>query len=171
MSDLLKAAQAYADFLKALGLNSSNAHINIEESAHHAAELMAAWMSGVDADPPHLSLMPASEEGKVSLRDLPFYSFCGHHFVPFFGTVSIEYYPSRKIAGLGGFCRVIDHFSRRPQFQEYLCKQIATHLFEELNPKALRVKLNARQMCLELEGKGAGICVETVQVLGDKSLF
>ena len=163
--DLQAASEAYAEFLRAIGVEDGM--IDIADSARHTAELMAFWMNGVGAEPPVLSRMPAPGHDLVSLRDLPFYSFCGHHFVPFFGTIQIDYIPNQWIAGLGGFSRVIDHFSHRPQFQENLCAQIAGHLFEQLEPAALRVQLSARQMCLELHGKGAGILVKTVKTIGD----
>ncbi len=156
-----KAAKAYADFLSAIGLTETNTDIDLMDSAHHAAELMAAWMSGVVSNPPKMSKMPAPGHDRVVLEDLPFYSFCGHHFVPFFGTVRIEYVPNQYIAGLGGFTRVIDFYARRPQFQENLTHQICRHIFDELEPKSLKITIKSRQMCLELHGRGAGIEITT----------
>ena len=115
--------------------------------------------------------MTSNGHDLVSLQKLPFYSFCAHHFVPFFGTVQSDYLPNQHIAGLGSFTRVIDHFSRRPQFQENLCAQIADYLFESLQPLALRVHLQARQMCLELHGKGNQIEIGVTADRGDVSLF
>ena len=160
------AAQAYADFLQAIGLNAANSGIDIADSARHTAELMASWMRGVSAERPSLSHMAAPDTDIVTLKDLPFYSFCGHHFVPFFGTIDIEYRPDRFIAGLGGFTRVIEYHARRPQFQEQLCSDIAHHIFDDLQPKAVRVRIVARQMCLELHGKGSGIQIEASKVIG-----
>ncbi len=170
MGQNLEAAEkAYAAFLRALGLDDTT--INISESASNTAHLMALWMSGVGTQAPRLSLMPAPDREIVTLKELPFYSFCGHHFVPFFGTIQIDYIPEKWIAGLGGFIRVIDHFSHRPQFQENLCAQIAEHLYQDLQPTAIRVKICARQMCLELHGKGMGIQIETVKICGDAGQF
>jgi GTP cyclohydrolase I len=166
MGQIDLAAKAYADFLRAIGLTEANSGIDIEDSARNTAELMVSWMRGVSEPRPELSRMPSPDTDIVVLRDLPFYSFCGHHFVPFFGTVDIEYKPDRYIAGLGGFTRVIDYYARRPQFQECLCFSIAQHIYQDLEPKAVRVRLNARQMCLELHGKGAGILIEAVKCLG-----
>jgi GTP cyclohydrolase I len=165
MANIEGAIKAYAEFLSALGLTDQNAGIDVNDSASHAAELMAAWMSGVEMTSPRLSLMPAPGSDRVVLSELPFYSFCGHHFVPFFGTVNIEYVPNAHIAGLGGFLRVIDFYARRPQFQENLTHQICRHLFDELMPKSLKVTTKCRQMCLELHGKGAGIEIISEAVL------
>ncbi len=166
MGQMDDAAKAFGDFLCALGLNAENSGIDIADSARHAAELMASWMRGVSDARPELSRMTAPDMDIVVLKAPPFYSFCGHHFVPFFGTVDIEYRPDKFIAGLGGFTRVIDHYARRPQFQEQLCSDIAHHIYEDLQPQGVRVRLNARQMCLELHGKGAGIQIETVKQIG-----
>ena len=162
-----KATMAYAEFLRAIGLNEKNSGIDIEDSARNTAELMHWWMQGIEMDRPDMSLMPSAGSEIISLHDLPFYSFCGHHFVPFFGTVDIDYIPTEHIAGLGSFCRIIDFYARRPQFQEQLCAQIAEHLFKELHPRSVRVRIHARQMCLELHGKGAGIQIHTEKTLGE----
>lgn len=167
MSSLDKAAAAYADFLQAIGVNSDNSGIDVADSAKHTAELMKFWMSGLTSDRPMLLKMKSYGHETVSLHDLPFYSFCGHHFVPFFGAIDIDYVPNESIAGLGGFMRVIEYYSRRPQFQEQLCAQIAEHLNEDLHPRSVRVRIKARQMCMELQGEGAGIQIVTEKTLGE----
>lgn len=167
MAQNQEAAQAYARFLKALGLNDTNANIDLEDSAAHTAELMAHWMGGLNEPRPALMTMNSPARELVSLHELPFYSFCGHHFVPFFGTIDIDYIPNEYIAGLGGFTRIIDYYARRPQFQEQLCAQIAEHIAQDLNPVGVRVCVKARQMCLELHGKGAGIQIEAVRIIGE----
>ncbi len=164
--DLEKAAKAYSEFLRAIGLKDSDSGIDLEDSARHTAELMSAWMSGLQMERPELSQMSSPGSELVCLHDLPFYSFCGHHFVPFFGTIDIDYRPIKSIAGLGGFTRIIEYYARRPQFQEQLCAQIAEHIYEDLSPKGVRVCVKARQMCLELYGKGSGIQIETVKTIG-----
>lgn len=159
--DLQKASEAYGEFLTALGVDRY-AEIDILESSKMASSLMQHWTASVDLPKPVLSLMPAPDGGdRVVLSQLPFWSFCGHHFVPFFGFVTIDYLPSRFIAGLGGFLRIIDYYSRRPQFQENLTHEIANEIFQQLQPQHLIVELNARQMCLELNGHGAGISIQT----------
>ena len=170
MADLESAANHFAQFLSALGLDNSD-QLDIVESSHNTANLFASWMSGLTEPAPQMMLMAASGHDLVSLQKLPFYSFCAHHFVPFFGTVQIDYLPNQHIAGLGSFTRVIDHFARRPQFQENLCAQIADYLFESLHPISLRVQIQARQMCLELHGKGNQIEIGVTANRGDETLF
>ncbi len=170
MVDLDSAAHHFAQFLTALGLENSE-QLNIDESSKNTANLFAAWMNGLAESAPQMMLMATNSHDLVSLQNLPFYSFCAHHFVPFFGTIQIDYLPNQHIAGLGSFTRVIDHFSRRPQFQENLCAQIADYLFEVLQPIALRVHIQARQMCLELHGKGNQIEIGVSANRGDAALF
>ena len=158
--NLQRAAEAYSAFLAALGVDG-NPNVDVEESGWRVAKLMAEWIACDDAKPPQFSLMPAPNHDIVTLDKLPFYSFCGHHFVPFFGTVSIAYVPNAFIAGLGGFVRVIDYFSRRPQFQENLTAQIADAIDAALAPESVSVVVTARQMCLELQGHGCGVEVTT----------
>lgn len=168
MPDLEKAADAYREFLKALGVDRY-LHADIEDCGMRVASLMARRLCAQDGDAPKLSLMPAPNRDKVVLGQLPFYSFCGHHFVPFFGTAAIEFVPRRSIAGLGGFVRIIDYFSRRPQFQENLTAQIADCIFDQLAPESVCVTVCARQMCLELQGCGSNIEITTQAVRADKS--
>ena len=166
MQDIEAAAKAYMAFLTALGVDETSG-IDIADSARNTATLMAKMMQGLQEEKPVISIMPAHSRDLVSLKNLPFYSFCGHHFVPFFGTIQIDYYPSKNIAGLGSFARVIDYFSRRPQFQENLCAQIADYIFDsDLHPEAVRVKLTSRQMCMELHGAGDHTSFESIAIRG-----
>lgn len=84
--------------------------------------------------------------------DIPFYSICEHHIVPFFGTASIAYIPRDKIVGLSKLPRTLDHFSRRLQNQERITTQVAGFLEEKLNPQGVAVVLKARHLCMEMRG-------------------
>lgn len=165
MNQIENAAKAYAEFLRSLGLSRENSGIDIEESARNTACLMSAWMRGVSMERPKLERMPSCGRQRVVLKSIPFYSFCGHHFVPFFGSAEISYVPNAWIAGLGWFGRVIDYYARRPQFQEILCAQIAEHIDADLMPCEVTVTLRTRQMCLELHENCAGAEIETVKRL------
>lgn len=158
--DPVAAEAAYAQFLKESGV--SHALTSVKDTAKLASELLIQRTSGLHQPTPELSLInfESDDSDWVILDDIPFYSLCEHHFVPFFGTVKIEYMPHRSIAGLGGFIRLVDHFSKQPQLQERLTQQIGRSLCEQLQPKALHITLKARQMCVELRGQPA-ICVET----------
>ena len=85
-------------------------------------------------------------------RDVKYYTFCEHHLLPFFGTVSIGYIPSAKIIGLSKLPRTIDHYSKRLNTQEYFTNNIAYFLNDILKPKGLGVVVKGRHLCQEMRG-------------------
>ena len=88
----------------------------------------------------------------VIQTNIPFYSICEHHLVPFFGYGAIAYIPGNKIIGLSKLARTLSHFSRRLQNQERITSQAANFLFEALNPKGVGVVLTGRHLCMEMRG-------------------
>jgi len=95
---------------------------------------------------------PGSDE-MVIVHDIPFYSLCEHHLIPFFGVGHIAYIPqNNKIVGLSKIPRVLDMFSRRLQNQERISKQVAEYLMEHLQPAGVAVVLKARHLCVEMRG-------------------
>jgi GTP cyclohydrolase I len=85
-------------------------------------------------------------------RNIPFYSMCEHHLLPFFGMATVAYIPADKIIGLSKLARTVDYFSRRLQNQERVTMQIADFLNNELSPKGVGVVLTARHLCMEMRG-------------------
>ncbi len=88
----------------------------------------------------------------VIQQEIPFYSLCEHHLIPFFGHGTIAYIPDKKIVGLSKLARTLDHFSHRLQNQERLTVQIADFLTETIQPKGVGVLLTARHLCMEMRG-------------------
>lgn len=88
----------------------------------------------------------------VVVSNIPFYSICEHHLIPFFGHASIAYLPDKNIVGLSKLPRTLDHFSRRLQNQERITTQVADFLVENLQPKGVGVVINARHLCMEMRG-------------------
>ena len=88
----------------------------------------------------------------LSVKDIPFYSMCEHHLLPFFGTVSIAYIPGNKIVGLSKLPRITKFFSAKPQVQERLTKEIADFIAERVKAKGVLVIIKARHMCMEMRG-------------------
>jgi GTP cyclohydrolase I len=85
-------------------------------------------------------------------KDIPFYTFCEHHFLPFFGTVKIGYIPDGKIIGLSKLSRIAEYFSKRLNTQEYFTMNIANYLQEKLQPKGVGVIVTGRHLCKEMRG-------------------
>jgi GTP cyclohydrolase IA len=88
----------------------------------------------------------------VVQANIPFYSICEHHLVPFFGYGTIAYIPDTKIVGLSKLARTLIHFSRRLQNQERITSQTADFLQEALQPKGVGVVLTGRHLCMEMRG-------------------
>ena len=104
---------------------------------------------------PTLNLTCFENEGMDEMiiqKDIPFFSLCEHHLLPFFGHGYIAYIPTKKIVGLSKLARVLDHFSKRLQNQERITTQIAKYLNEKLEPKGVAVALKARHLCMEMRG-------------------
>lgn len=84
--------------------------------------------------------------------NIPFYSLCEHHMVPFFGVAHVAYVPNERIVGLSKFSRIIDHFAHRLQNQERITTQITDYLNDTLKPDGVAVSLTARHLCMEMRG-------------------
>lgn len=86
-------------------------------------------------------------------KDIPFYSMCEHHLLPFFGNVHIAYVPDKEVLGLSKLARIVEVFARRPQIQERMTADIADAVMKGLNPKGVMVMIEAKEhMCMTMRG-------------------
>ncbi len=88
----------------------------------------------------------------VAVRDIPFYSLCEHHLLPFFGVAHVAYVPQGRVVGLSKIPRLVDVFAHRLQLQERLTRQIAEGLQEVTRPAGVAVVMEARHLCMEMRG-------------------
>ena len=88
----------------------------------------------------------------VLVKDIPFYSLCEHHMLPFFGHVHVGYLPKGKVVGLSKIPRLVEVFSHRLQIQEQLTRQVAEALNSALAPVGVGVVIEARHLCMEMRG-------------------
>ncbi|HEV2140959.1 MAG TPA: GTP cyclohydrolase I FolE [Candidatus Dormibacteraeota bacterium] len=88
----------------------------------------------------------------VLVKDIPFYSLCEHHMLPFFGQVHVGYLPKGKVVGLSKIPRLVEVFSHRLQIQEQLTNQVAEALNAALAPRGVGVVVEARHLCMEMRG-------------------
>ena len=88
----------------------------------------------------------------ISEVQIPLYSMCSHHLLPFIGFAHIAYVPNKKICGLSKLARVVDKFAHCPQIQERLTQQIADYLEDRLNPKGVAVMIEAEHLCMSCRG-------------------
>lgn len=154
-----------SNLLVTLGLASEN------EARQTAARFTELLRSFTPVPPPKLSVFPLQTSGVVSIEEIPFYSLCSHHLVPFFGHVTVRYLPKQRVAGLGGVAKTITAFAHRPQLQEIMAEQVADYLFTHLEPIGLTVTVNARQLCLELRNQAHGAAVVVAAQRGDCALL
>ena len=90
--------------------------------------------------------------GLVIVKDIPFYSHCEHHMVPFFGHVHIAYIPGARVVGLSKLARLVECYARRLQIQERLTNQIADTIIEEMDPLGVMVVIKAEHLCMAMRG-------------------
>lgn len=101
----------------------------------------------------HIKLFKAPEKPqRVEIKNIPFYSLCEHHMLPFFGHVDIAYMPNKWVLGLSKFPRIISCFSHKLQMQEKMTEDIFNFLLKNLEPHGLYIKTRARHLCMEMRG-------------------
>ncbi|HEY3118635.1 MAG TPA: GTP cyclohydrolase I FolE [Chloroflexota bacterium] len=136
----------------------------LAETPRRIADMYEEIFQGLQQDPREVLQVGFDErhEEMVIVRDIPFYSMCEHHFMPFFGTFHIGYIPRGRVVGISKIARVVEIFARRPQLQERLTSQIADILMEELQPHGVAVVGMAEHLCMTMRGvKKPGAKVST----------
>jgi GTP cyclohydrolase IA len=113
------------------------------------------------------SLFSDKHEEMVLVKDIPLYSLCEHHLLPFFGHAHVGYIPNDKIVGISKIARMVDMFARRLQIQERLTNQVADTLMDILKPKGVAVVVEAEHLCMQMRGvQKRGTSVITSSMLG-----
>ena len=135
------------------------------------ARMYEEIFSGLHEDPrKHLKVLFKNEnhEEMVVVKDIPFYSSCEHHLVPFFGKAHVVYIPKDgRLTGLSKLARVIETLARRPQLQERITKETANIIMEELEPYGVMVVVEAEHMCMTMRGaRAAGSKTQTSALRG-----
>ena len=127
------------------------------ETPSRVARMYEEIFGGLEYDPTrHLKLFDESSEEMVVVRDIPLYSMCEHHLIPFLGKAHIAYIPSDgRVIGLSKLARIVDCFARRPQLQERLTSQVADFLYENLRPMGVAVVIEAEHLCMTMRGARA----------------
>lgn len=124
------------------------------DTPRRIADIYAEMFAGLDQDP-RAQLQVQFDEGHdemVILRDIPFYSMCEHHFLPFHGQAHVGYLPAGRIVGLSKIARAVEIFARRPQVQERLTTQISDCLEETLGARGVGVVIEAEHLCMTARG-------------------
>lgn len=128
----------------------------LQKTPARVAKMYEEICSGMDQDPSELfeTTFDEHHQEMVLVRDIPFYSICEHHLVPFFGKAHVAYIPAKdgRICGISKLARLVDCFAKRPQVQERLTSQVADTLVRELHPEGVIVVMEAEHLCMSMRG-------------------
>jgi GTP cyclohydrolase I len=150
--DIERIKKAVTEILTAVGENVQRE--GIRETPGRVAQMYSELLAGMREDPKkHLrSVFSENYDEIVLLRDVPFYSICEHHLMPFIGKAHVAYLPKGTVLGVSKLARVVDCFARLLQVQERLTDQIADFIMESLKPKGVAVVLEASHSCMTIRG-------------------
>lgn len=169
MVDKDRVRAAIRELLEAIGEDPDRE--GLKETPDRVARMYEEICGGIGADPAkHLKIFHETSESDemVIVRDIPLYSLCEHHMLPFVGKCHIAYIPKNGvIIGLSKFARIVDCFARRLQVQERLTEQIADFLMESLDPLGVAVIIEAEHLCMTMRGaRAAGSQTQTSALRG-----
>ena len=169
MIDEAEIERAVASIIKAIGEDPKRE--GLTGTPARVAEMYAELFMGLNVDPRE-ELKVGYELGHremVVVRDIPFYSMCEHHLLPFYGTVHIGYIPNTngRVVGLSKLARVVEIVASRPQIQERMTTEIADAIMDGLNPSGVGVVVQGEHMCMIMRGvKKAGSNIVTSALRG-----
>jgi GTP cyclohydrolase I len=170
--DKAKIEKAVASIIEAIGEDPNRE--GLIGTPRRIAEMYAEVFSGIYEDPGE-ELRVGFEEGHqemVILKDIPFYSMCEHHFLPFHGLAHVGYIPSGRVVGASKIGRVVEILAKRPQLQERLTTQIANTIVSVLEPKGVAVVIQAEHLCMTMRGvkkPGSNIVTSAMRGLFQKN--
>ncbi len=166
--DKERIKKAVRDILEAIGEDPERE--GLVDTPRRIADMYEEVFGGMKIKPDEVIKVFLEEEHDeiILLKDIPLYSMCEHHMVPFIGKAHVAYIPDEnRITGLSKIARVVDILSRRMQVQERLTTQIADTLMKRLNPKGVLVVIEAEHLCMSMRGiKKPGIMTTTSAVKG-----
>ena len=161
-------ASHFRQIIELLGLDLRDP--NLVETPERVAKMYLELFQGLsEGAEPRVTFFPNEERytSMVMEKDIPFYSLCSHHFVPFYGHAHVAYIPNDSIVGLSKMARILDFYARRPQLQERLTEQIASYMADKLAPQGVMVVVEARHLCVEMRGvKKPGALTVTSAIRG-----
>ena len=145
-------AEAVRLLLKGIGEDPNRE--GLEGTPRRIADMYREVFAGMDQDPYEV-LSVGFEEGHeemVVVRDIPFFSMCEHHLLPFHGVAHVGYIPKGRVVGISKLARAVDIFAKRPQVQERLTSQIADAVMDVVKPRGVAVVMEAEHLCMTMRG-------------------
>jgi len=149
-----KIENAVRDILEAIGEDPNRD--GLLDTPARVARMYAEISGGLKENPDEhlLKVFDVDHDEMIMVRDIPIYSMCEHHLLPFYGTAHVAYLPKPggKITGLSKIARLVDGYARRPQVQERLTRQVADAVQKILDPAGVLVVVEAEHMCMSMRG-------------------
>ena len=150
--DLKRIENAVKEILIAIGEDPERE--GLVETPARVARMYEEVFSGLSEDPvKHIKTFNTGNDEMVVVRDIPLYSMCEHHLLPFVGKAHIAYIPKNGVViGLSKLARIVNCFARRPQLQERLTANVADFLEKELDALGVAVVIEAEHLCMTMRG-------------------
>jgi GTP cyclohydrolase I len=150
--DIERIQRAMREIIEAVGEDPERE--GLRDTPERVARMYTELFEGLRIDPKELLSVgfEVGHDEMVILKDIPFYSVCEHHFMPFHGVAAIGYIPDGRIVGLSKLARLVDAYAHRPQVQEQLTGQIADTLMDALRPDGVAVVIEAEHLCMTARG-------------------
>jgi len=150
--DKRKIEQAVLSIIEAIGEDVKRE--GLVDTPKRIAEMYAEVFTGINVDPKNQLEVIFDEQHRemVVLKDIPFYSMCEHHFLPFYGIIHVGYIPNGRVVGVSKLARVVDIIAKRPQLQERLTTDIADTIMDALQPDGVAVVVQAEHLCMTMRG-------------------
>ncbi len=145
--------RAVSEIIAAIGDDESRE--GLRETPRRIAEMYSEIFDGLEQDPLEVlgvTFDAGGHQEMVILKEIPFYSICEHHFLPFHGVAHVGYIPRDRLAGVSKIARVVEVLAHRPQMQERLTSQVADSLMAGLHPTGVAVVLEAEHLCMTMRG-------------------
>ena len=166
--DQARIEKAVLEIIEAIG--EDPAREGLVDTPQRVARFYAEVFEGLHSDPGEVVDAFFGDEHYqeiVMVREIPFYSMCEHHFVPFHGQAHVGYMPRGRVTGLSKLARLVEGYARRPQMQERLTAQVADALNDHLDPLGVLVVVEAEHLCMSMRGvKKPGALTVTSAVRG-----
>ena len=170
MVDRQEIEAAMASVIRAIG--EDPAREGLQDTPRRVARMYEDFFSGLCQDPSAVLTTGFDESHQeiVLLKDIPFFSICEHHFLPFYGIAHIGYIPCGRVVGASKLARTLDILAHRPQIQERLVNQLVETIFEALKPEGVAAVISAEHLCMSLRGvKKPGAKIVTTASRGNFS--
>jgi GTP cyclohydrolase IA len=163
-----RVEDAVRDILAEIGEDPSRQGLLATPSRVH--RMYAELTAGYHVDPDRLingAVFDVAYSEMVVVKEIPFYSLCEHHLLPFFGRAAVAYIPRGRVVGLSKIPRIVEMYARRLQVQERMTQQVADFLMERLDPKGVGIVVEGTHLCAVMRGvRKPGTVMTTSAVLG-----